>query len=90
MGRGRVWAGFLLKPEPDLALFRVFFFKPKPNPILYRAGPGIRGLGRNCHPYVRVADFGHARFLNEEEMALTVETGKNLYHFCTIFLLGAL
>ena len=28
--------------------------------------------------HVRVADFGHARFLNEEEMALTGVTGKNL------------
>lgn len=28
--------------------------------------------------HVRVADFGHARLLNEEEMALTGETGKNL------------
>lgn len=27
---------------------------------------------------VRVADFGHARFLNDEEMALTGETGKDL------------
>ncbi|XP_040949078.1 serine/threonine-protein kinase STY8 [Gossypium hirsutum] len=27
--------------------------------------------------HVRVADFGHARFLSDEEMALTGETGKN-------------
>lgn len=26
--------------------------------------------------HVRVADFGHARFLGDEEMALTGETGK--------------
>jgi len=29
--------------------------------------------------HVRVADFGHARFLGDEEMALTGETGKQSY-----------
>lgn len=35
--------------------------------------------------HVRVADFGHARFLGDEEMALTGETGKFLFLFWHIF-----
>ena len=31
--------------------------------------------------HVRVADFGHARFLGDEEMALTGETGKDFFPF---------
>ncbi|XP_022728865.1 serine/threonine-protein kinase STY8-like [Durio zibethinus] len=31
--------------------------------------------------HVRVADFGHARFLGDEEMALTGETGKDFFSF---------
>ena len=37
-GRVRVRAGFFPKPGPDPDPLRVFFLKPKPDPICYRTG----------------------------------------------------
>ncbi|XP_050273137.1 U-box domain-containing protein 51-like [Quercus robur] len=72
----------------EIAQAMQYLHGKKPKVIHHDLKPSNIFLDDSMH--VRVADFGHARFLNEEEMALTGETGKNLYHFCTIFLLGAL
>ncbi|CAN1217255.1 Serine/threonine-protein kinase STY17 [Linum perenne] len=55
-----------------------YLHEQKPNKVIHRdLKPSNIFLDDANH--VRVADFGHARFLNDNEMALTGETGTYVY-----------
>ncbi|CAL1370509.1 unnamed protein product [Linum trigynum] len=74
-----------LPPLPDrlaraleIALAMQYLHEQKPNKVIHRdLKPSNIFLDDANH--VRVADFGHARFLNDQEMALTGETGTYIY-----------
>ncbi|KAK2644991.1 hypothetical protein Ddye_020186 [Dipteronia dyeriana] len=61
----------------EIAQAMQYLHEQKPKVCHRDLKPSNIFLDDACH--VRVADFGHARFLTEEEMALTGETGTYVY-----------
>ncbi|CAN1217256.1 Serine/threonine-protein kinase STY46, partial [Linum perenne] len=62
----------------EMAQAMQYLHEQKPNKVIHRdLKPSNIFLDDANH--VRVADFGHARFLNDNEMALTGETGTYVY-----------
>ena len=64
----------------EIAQAMQYLHEQKPAKVIHRdLKPSNIFLDDDMH--VRIADFGHARFLNDGEKALTGETGKHAVAF---------